>query len=41
MIKLLEKNLDDLGFDDDFLDLTPKTRSMEEKKLISWTLSKI
>ena len=41
MIKLLEKNRDDLGFDDDFLNLTPKTRSMGRKKIDKLELSKM
>ena len=40
-IKLLEdsieKNIDDLGSGDDFLDTTQKAQFVKEKKLTSWT----
>lgn len=34
-----EKNLGDLGFDDELLDITQKAQSMK-KKLINWPLLK-
>ena len=40
-VKLLKENigrkLHDLGFGNDFLDMTPKAQARKEKKQVSWT----